>query len=117
MVPFDVHPGVAIFFLDDFVGHHLHFFRDLVETAPHEALDRENRVLGVGDSLPFGNLTDEPFIALGESNDRRRRTAAFGIRDDRWVPAFHHGHDRIGGSQVDPDNLAHGCSFSASLVF
>jgi len=42
----------------DLVRHHFHFFADFVEPAPHEPLDRVDRVLGVGDGLPFRDLPD-----------------------------------------------------------
>ena len=53
------------------------FLADLVEFAAHEALDRENRVLRIGDRLAFRGLTDESLAGLRERDDGRRRAGAF----------------------------------------
>ena len=50
-----------------FVRNHLHFFRNFVETTSHEALDGENCVLRVGNSLPFGHLAYQTLAIFGES--------------------------------------------------
>ena len=89
------------------VGDHLHLFGDFVVAPPHEALDRKNRVLGVGDGLPLGDLADQPLPALGERHDGRRGAVAFLVGNDGRLPAFHDGHHGVRGSQVDADNLAH----------
>ena len=73
----------------------------------HEALDREDGVLGIGDRLALGDLADEPLAALGERHDRRREPAAFGVGDDDRLATFHDGHNGIGGAQVDTDDFAH----------
>ena len=63
------HPGVAIVGPDDLVGNHrrvLAHRRVLVRPAD-QALDGEQRVLGIGDRLPLGGLADQSLI-LGESD-------------------------------------------------
>jgi hypothetical protein len=54
-------PGVAVVGADDPVGHHAHVLLDhrVVEPAPDQALDGEERVLGVGDGLPLRRHTDQ----------------------------------------------------------
>ena len=99
--------GVAVVARDDLVGNQLHFFADFVEAAAHEALDRINRVFRVGDGLPLRHLADQPLAALGERHHRRRGAATFLVRDDGRLAAFHHRDDRIRGSEVNSDNLAH----------
>ena len=47
----------------DRVGHHLHLFVDFVELASHEALDRVDGVLGIGDGLPLRHLADQALAA------------------------------------------------------
>jgi hypothetical protein len=64
------------------VRDHLHFFGHFVIAPAHEALDRENRVLRIGDGLPLGDLPDQPFSALGEGHDGRSGAIAFLIRND-----------------------------------
>jgi hypothetical protein len=44
---------------------------------------------------------------LGEADDRRRRAPAFFVGDYLGLAAFHHGDNRVGGSQVNSDNLCH----------
>ena len=67
----DVHAGVGVLAADRLVGDHLHLFVDFVEAAPHETLDGENRVFGVGDGLPFGDLPDQPLATLGKRHNGR----------------------------------------------
>src|SRR3978361_1689685 len=40
--------------------------------AAHEALDREDRVLGIHHRLAFGDRSDQPLTALGEGDYGRR---------------------------------------------
>jgi hypothetical protein len=73
----------------------------------HEALDGEDRVLGIGDRLAFRHLADQSFTALGERHDRRREPAAFGVGDDDRLAPFHDGDNGIGRAQVDTNDFAH----------
>ena len=43
----------------------------IVPAAPHEALDAEDRVLGVRDRLALRDLAHQPLAALRERDDRR----------------------------------------------
>ena len=79
----------------------------VVEPTAHEALDRIDRVAGIGDGLALGQLADEALAGLGERDDRRDRPAAFGGRDDGRLAALHDGHDGVRGAEVDADDLAH----------
>ena len=58
------------------IRHHLHFLGHFVEAPAHEALDGEHRVLGIGDGLALGDLSDQPLARLGEAHDRRRQPPA-----------------------------------------
>ena len=103
----NLYAGVAIANLLHFVRHHADLFADFTEAASHEAFDRINRFLGVGDRLAPGDLSHEPFAVLGERYDGRCNAVAFPIGDNGGFAAFHHRHDRVGGSQVYSNNLAH----------
>ena len=77
-------PGVAVRAFDDLVGNELHVFLGdrVVELAADQALDRKNRVFGVGDGLALGRLADQAFAVFGEGDDRRRGARAFRVFDD-----------------------------------
>ena len=102
---FDAH--VAVRALHDLVGDDGHLLRDLVELAAHEALDREDRVLGVRHLLPPRGRADEPLAVLRERDDGRRRAAALGVRDHGRLAALEHGHARVGRAEIDADCLCH----------
>jgi hypothetical protein len=63
-----------------------------------EAFDRPGRVLGVGHSLAFGDVSDQPLAAFGHGHHRRCRLVAATVGDDRGGRALEHGHARVGGS-------------------
>ena len=67
-LPFRMTADVAVGGLGHLVGHELERLLDLgiVELAAHEALDREDGVLGIGDRLAAGHLTDEALARLGD---------------------------------------------------
>src|ERR1700677_702454 len=93
--------------LHDLVRDHLDLFLHLVEAASHEPLDGENRVLRVGDGLALCDLADQSFSRLGDPNDRWGRPSAFFVRDHFGLATLHDRHARIGGSQVNSNNLGH----------
>jgi hypothetical protein len=100
-------PRVAVVRLDDLIGDARRLLRDLRVLAPHESLDGENSVLGIGHRLSLGDLTDQPLTVLRKPDDRRRRPPAFLVDDDSGFPAFHDRDDRVGGPEVDSDDFAH----------
>ena len=110
----DVDRGVAVRRRYDLVGDDLHLFGDVAVLAPHEALDRKDGVLGVGDRLPAGDGAHEALSALGEGHHRRRGATAFGVRDDRGLTTLEDAHTAERRPQVDTDHFGHA---SASLAF
>ena len=62
---------------------------------------------GIGDALTLGDLADEPLAFLRKGDDGRGRPRTFLVHDDRRLPAFHDGDDRVGRAQIDSDDLAH----------
>ena len=62
-------------------------------------------LLRVGDGLALGHLAHQPLAVFGEGDDRGRRPAAFGVRDDDRIAAFHDGDHRVGGPEVDTDDF------------
>ncbi|MNK62765.1 NAD-specific glutamate dehydrogenase [compost metagenome] len=105
----DLNRNAAARGLLDLVGHLRLGFLDLgfVELVADEALDRVDGVLGVGDGLTLGDLPDQTLAGLGEPDDRRGQTGPLSIRDDGGLTPLHHRDDRVGGAQVDPDDLTH----------
>jgi hypothetical protein len=98
---------VAVRAGDDLVRDDRLLLFDFGLLAAHEALDREDRVLGVHHRLPFGDGADEAVAGVGEGDDRRGRTPALGILEDGRLAALHHGDAGVGRAQVDPDRLCH----------
>jgi hypothetical protein len=92
---------------DDLIWDHFDFFADFVVAASHETLDRINRVLRIGDRLPLGYLSDEPFPGFGESNHGRRGTPSFFIGNDLGLATLHDCDAGVGGAEVNSDNLCH----------
>src|SRR5207247_367418 len=92
--------------LHDLLRDDRHLCRDLVPLAPHEALDREDRVLRVRHLLPTSRDADEALAVL-EGDDGRGCAAALRIRDDRGLAALEDGNARVGRAQVDADRLCH----------
>ncbi len=110
----DLDANVLVRALDDLVRDHRHLVGDLRVLAPHEALDREDRVLGVRDGLPLRRRPDEPLAVLRERDDGRRRAPALGVRDDGRLAALEHCHAGVRRAEIDSDGLCHVC-FSSSL--
>src|SRR5688572_24147437 len=116
LLPARLDPRVAVLRRGDLIGHPRGFRRHVAELAPHESLDREHRVLRVGDRLPLGDLADEPLAFLGERDDRRGEARAFLIDDDRRLPAFHDGNGRVRRAEVDPDDFVGHCEVPRSKL-
>ena len=104
-----LHPGIAVIGSGDFVGHQvdvfLHFF--FRELAPDQALDRVQRVLGVGHRLALGGRADQYFAIFLVRDDGRRGARAFGVFNDLGHIAFHDGHAAVGGTQVNANDSSH----------
>jgi hypothetical protein len=107
----DAHVAVARAL--DAIRDHLHFFADFIEAAAHEPLDREDRVFGIGDGLPLGDLSHQALAGLAEGNDRGSNAATFRVLDDGGLIAFHHRDNGVCGAQVDADDFAHPLSMKS----
>src|SRR5262249_28236991 len=79
----------------------------LVELAPDETLDREDRVPRVGDRLPLRRRADQDLAVFLVRDDRRRRARAFGVLDHLRLAALHDRDTAVRGAEVDADDLAH----------
>ena len=94
---------------DDLVRNNLLFGFDFRVSAAHKTFDRVDRATRVGDRLAASGLTDDGFAFVIESNDARGQTVPFGIGNDLDLRAFHDSDHRIGGSQIDTDDLFARC--------
>src|SRR5262249_12546089 len=94
---------------DDFIWNALRFVLDLRHAAAHEALDGEHGVLGIGDGLALGDLTDETLAVLRESDDGGGRATAFGVRDHDRVTAFHDRDDGVRRPEIDANDFIGHC--------
>src|SRR5204862_2904004 len=61
----------------------------------------------VDEHLALRDVADEALAGLGEAHHGRRHPAALFVDDDARVGVVHVRADRVGGSQIDPDDLAH----------
>ena len=61
----------------------------------HMTFNGRNRVFRVGNSLTFCQLANQAFTGLGKTNDRRRQSGPFCIRDNRRFAAFHNSYNRV----------------------
>ena len=95
---------------------HLQLFANLVIAASHKPLDRENRVLRIGNRLPLSHLPHQPFASLGESNHRRSGPPTLFIRDNLRLSALHNRHAGVRSPQVNSNNLSHSTSSDTKLV-
>jgi len=77
------------------------------ELATHKALDGEDGVLRVNDSLVAGNRPDQALALVADGHDGGDQPPAFRRGDNRGFAAFHHGDHRVGGTQIDTDDLTH----------
>src|SRR3569833_456087 len=104
------HPGVAVRTLDDLVGHHALVLghHRVIEIAADQALDGEEGVGGVSHRLALGGLAAEAFPVFLAGHDRRRGARALRVLDHLGLLAVHDGDARVGGAEVDADDLAHG---------
>ncbi len=103
----DVDANVAVGAGDDLVGDDRLLLFDFGLLAAHEALDREDRVLGVHHRLAFGDGADEAVAGVGEGDHRGGGAPALGVLEDGWLAALHHGDTGVGRAEVDPDRLSH----------
>ena len=88
-------------------GHALDVFGGFFETTADEALGRKDRVLGIGDGLPARDLADQNLALVVPGHHRRGQAPAFFVRDDLGLLAVHDGNDRVGGPEVNSDDLSH----------
>ena len=90
---------------DDLVGNDLLFAGHFVVPAAHEPLDRKDRAARVSDRLALGRLADQRLALVGKRHHARRQPVALLVGNDLGLFAFHNSHDRVGGSQIDPDDF------------
>ena len=102
------HNANMVALLDHLEGHHLHLVAHFVVAAAHEALDGEDGVLRVGDGLALGHLAYQPFTALGEADNGGGGARTLFICNDFRLAALEDSDARVGGAEIDADNLCHG---------
>ncbi len=93
---------------DHAVGNELLLVLDLVVATSHEPLDREDGVAGIGDLLVPRRLADEAIALVGEADHRGGGPVPGRVDDDGGPFALHDRDHRVGGAEVDSDDLAVG---------
>jgi len=94
---------------DDLVRNNLLFGFDFRVSTAHKTFYRVDRATRVGDRLAASGLTDDGFAFVIEGNDARRQSVPFGIGNDLDLRTFHDSDHRVGGSQIDTDDLFARC--------
>ena len=89
------------------IDHIMGLYDIVVEPTADQTLDREQRVVGVGDRLAFGRLTHQYLVVFAERHDRRSRAIALAVFYDLGGVTFHHCDAGVGGTQVDTNYFAH----------
>ncbi len=91
------------------VGHPFHGLDDLRRSIlpADKPLDREDRVPGVRDRLPQGQVADQALAGGRERNDGRRRGKSLKVGDNDGAFALKVGDAGKSGSQVDSDDPPH----------
>src|ERR1700720_759587 len=102
-----LHAGVTVGSGDDLVGNDRLLLAHLGLLAAHEALDREDRVLRVGDRLALGDGADETLAGGRERDDGGRRATSLGVLDHRRLATLEHGHAGVGRTEIDAYGLGH----------
>src|SRR5207244_2314099 len=67
----------------------------------------EERILGVGDRLAFGNLPNKDLSFVVPSYNARRDARALLVDDHLGLTPFHDRDDAIGRPEVNTDNFTH----------
>ena len=103
-------PSVAIVAGNDLVRDKIHVLlhHRIGKAAADQALDRKERVLGIGHRLAFRRLADQALARFGKCNHRGRRAHTLAILDHLGTLAFHHGNAGVRRAEIDTDDLAHG---------
>src|SRR5205823_8310663 len=68
--------------LDNLVRDELEFLLQVRERSPHEPLDAENRVLGIGERAVAGRGADEDRAIVVEADDARHERDTVGVADN-----------------------------------
>jgi hypothetical protein len=87
------------------LGEALHFLA--VALAADHALDRVQRIRGVGHRLPLRDLADQLLAGARERHHRGRRSRALGIGDHLGLAVLEQRNAGVRGSEVDADDFSH----------
>src|SRR3546814_6601066 len=82
-------------------------YTTLFRSAADQALYSKDSVIGIGDGLTLGRLTDQAFAILGKSHDRWRCACPFRIFDDLRFATIHDCDTAVRRAKVDTNNFAH----------
>ena len=103
----NVHNSTATIAVLYRVSNSLLLFAGLSKGATDETLYRCDGVFGIGNSLVLCGLAYRALAIFAKANNGRRSTVAFCINQNFRLGALHHCHCRIGGAQVDANDLCH----------
>ncbi len=102
-----LHARIAAVAAHDMVRHQLHLFGHFVKPPAHEALDRIHRVFRIRHRLALRHLAHQSVAGLGKTHHRGRRPPTLLVWNDYGLPALNDRYHRVGGAEVDADDLVH----------
>ena len=94
----DVNTGSVVVATNYGVGNASDVACNLIVVLTHKSLDREDRALGVGDSLTLCGIAHLALVSVGERNDRRSCAMTLAVGDYDGLVALHNCYTRVGST-------------------
>ncbi len=94
----DIYTGSVVVAASYGVGNTCDVACNLIVSFTHKTLDREDRALGVGDSLTLCGIAHLALVSVGERHDRRGCAMTLAVGDYDGLVALHNCYTRVGST-------------------
>lgn len=100
-------PGISAWVSDNLIGESLKILLDhgVIESSSDKSLGSVDGVFWVGDGLSLGWGSDDSLFISSEGDNGWSSSLTFGIFENLGSGTFHDGNTRVGGSQIDTDDV------------